>query len=109
MEILLYLLTLGALFGFGYFLANDRIGAVWSALAIIGMILATSFFTAYIDQDTDSLATSHATQFAYSVLRLTTFSLGYLVGYPRKRNHWKLTALVNFGCMIVLVIYLLLA
>lgn len=108
MEILLYLLTLGALFGFGYFLANDNIGQVWSILAIIGMIITVSAFTSYIEQGSDQLATSHSTQFAYSVLRLTTFALGYLVGYPRKRKHWKATALVNLSCIVVLALYLIL-
>ena len=108
MELLYYLAAIVALTGFGYFLANDRIGSFWSMLGVVVSILAASLLVAYTNQHPDSVTHNYQTEFAYSVLRLTSFAFGFHLGYQRRwgRKHWGLIAAINGASIIVLVIYL---
>ena len=107
MDILFYVIAIGALFAFGYFLGNDRIPSLWSTLAIIIVIIVASFFTALINIDPDSLTHNFRTEFAYSILRLASFSFGFQLGYRRRHKYWQAAATANALCIAVLVVYLI--
>lgn len=111
MELLYYTAAIVALVGFGYFLANDRIGAFWSMLGVVLSILGASLVVAYTNQHPDAITPNYQTEFAYSVLRLTSFAFGFHLGYQRRwgRKHWGLIAAINGISILVLVVYLMLA
>jgi hypothetical protein len=107
MELLLYITIITSLFVFGYFLANDRIGALWSTGIIVATIILTSLITASINQDHNAyISESYEKEFAWSVLRLSSFAFGFNMGYRPRKTYWKITAAVNAVCVLALVIYL---
>lgn len=109
LNLFVLILAIAVLMTFGWALANERLGALWSFAIVIMTGGIASFITAIVNREADALTNSFEEDFAFNVMRLASFVLGYQIGYTRKKSYWKTTLVITLVTVAILASYVFIA